>query len=83
MTVRVLWRMVAANVQMTLEYRGAFVVYMLSTVLAPVISLLVWLTVSEQGVGLPFSRGQLVTYYLLLSVVSMLTATWLGDYLAQ
>jgi ABC-2 type transport system permease protein len=80
---RVLWRLVAANVQMTIEYRGAFIVYMLNTVLAPVVSLLVWLAVSEQGVRLPLQRDQLVTYYVLLSVVSMLTSSWLAMYLAE
>jgi ABC-2 type transport system permease protein len=83
MSVRVIWRLVAMNVMQTLEYRGAFFVYMVNTVVVPVISLLVWLTVSEQGVRLPYDRRQLVTYYVLLSVVSMLTATWLAEYVAE
>jgi hypothetical protein len=53
------------------------------TVVVPVISLLVWLTVGEQGVPLPYDRSQFVTYYVLLSVVSMLTATWLVGYVAE
>lgn len=81
--LRVLRRLVAMNVMVTAEYRGGFFVYMLEAVLIPVISLLVWLTVSEQGVGLPYDGGQFVTYYLLLSVVSVLTATWLGEFVAQ
>src|SRR5437763_5067173 len=83
MSARVIWRLVTMNVMQTLEYRGAFFVYMINTVVVPVISLLVWLTVSEQSVRLPYNRSQLVTYYVLLSVVSMLTATWLAEYVAE
>lgn len=81
--MRVIWRLVVMNVMATLEYRGAFLVYMINTVVGPVISLLVWLTVSEQGVRLPYDRRQFVTYYVLLSVVSMLTSTWLADFVAR
>ncbi len=83
MTGRLLWRLVARDVMVTLEYRGVFLVYMINTVAGPIISLLVWLTVSEQGVRLPYDRSQFVTYYVLLSVVSMLTSTWLAEYLAE
>jgi len=80
---RILRRQVTMNVVMTLEYRGAFFIYMVNNVTVPVISLLVWLTVSGQGVSLPYSRGQFVTYYLLLSVVSTLTATWTAPFVAE
>src|SRR5918998_220888 len=83
MTVGLLWRIVGMNVVMTLEYRGAFLIYMINTVVSPVIALLVWLTVAEQGVALPYDRSQFVTYFLLLSLVSMLTGVWLAGYLAE
>jgi ABC-2 type transport system permease protein len=83
LTLRVIRRTVAMNVMHTLEYRGAFFVFMVNTVVAPLVSLLVWLTVSEQGVSLPYDRSQLVTYYVLLSVVSMLTGTWQASFLAE
>src|SRR3954449_13330148 len=83
MRLRVFWRMVVMNVMSTIEYRASFVVYMINVVATPLISLLVWLTVSEQGVALPYSRSQFVTYYVLLSVVSMLTSTWLAPFVAQ
>ncbi len=82
-TLRVIWRQVLMNVMLTLEYRGAFFVYMVYVVAAPLISLLVWLTVSEQGVQLPYDRSQFVTYYVLLGLVNMLTNTWLGPYVAD
>jgi ABC-2 type transport system permease protein len=34
-------------------------------------------------VRLPYDRGQLVTYYLLLSLVRMLTSSWMADYVAE
>ncbi|MEJ7654199.1 MAG: hypothetical protein WKH64_13190 [Chloroflexia bacterium] len=82
-SVRLLWRLTAMNVMTTIEYRGAFLVYMLNNVLGPLISLLVWLTVSEQGVALPYTRSQFVTYYVLLSVAAMLTSTWIGPFLVE
>ena len=83
MRLRVFWRVVIMNVMSTIEYRASFVVYMINVVATPLISLLVWLTVSEQGVALPYSRSQFVTYYVLLSVVSMLTSTWLAPFVAE
>jgi ABC-2 type transport system permease protein len=83
MSVRVIWRLVAMNVMQTLEYRGAFFVYMVNTVTVPLISLLVWLTIRGQGARLPYDRSQLVTYYVLLSLASMLTSVWFAPYLAR
>jgi ABC-2 type transport system permease protein len=80
---RLLYRWTAANVQMTLAYRAAFFLYMATTVLGPLISLLIWLTVSEQGVPLPYDRSQFVTYYTLLGPTSMLTGTWIAFYIAE
>ncbi|MGN6810641.1 MAG: ABC-2 family transporter protein, partial [Thermomicrobiales bacterium] len=82
-TLRAVRQLTAMNVMATLEYRGAFLIYMVLNVASPTISLLVWLAVSAQGVQLPYSREQFVTYYILLGVVSTLTATWLGLYLAE
>ena len=83
MTWRVLWRIVTINLISTLEYRGSFTIYMFSIAAGSVISLLVWLAVLDQGVQLPLDRPSLVTYYVLLSLVTMLTSTWLGEYLAE
>ena len=81
-TLRVVRRQVAMNVMQTFEYRGAFFLYMFDAVVGPLVSLLVWLTVADQGVPLPYARSQLVTYYLLLGLTSMFTGTWLATYLA-
>ena len=83
MTPGVLRQLVSMNVQVSLTYRASMLLYMVSTVFGPVVALFVWLTVSEQGVALPYSRDQFVTYYLLLSFVSMITGTWLAEYVAE
>lgn len=83
MRLRLLWRITRMDVMTTLEYRGAFFIYMVNIVATPLISLLVWLTVAEQGVHLPYGRDQFVTYYVLLSLTSMLTSVWLAPFLAD
>lgn len=76
-------RLVAIDIQNTLEYRGEFVVYMVGIAASSVVSLLVWLAVSDAGAGLPLDRSELVTYYVLLALVSLVTSSWLSVWLAQ
>lgn len=83
MNLRLIWRMTSMDVMATLEYRGAFFIYMVNTVAVPLISLLVWRTVSRSGAHLPYSQSQLVTYYVLLSGASMLTSTWMAAFIAD
>ena len=83
MKPRIVWQLVKMNVMQTLAYRGAFFIFMINVVVSPLISLLVWLAVSEQGVTLPLGRGRLVTYFLMLGIVLMLTGTWFATYVAE
>ena len=83
MRTRLLYRWTAANVQMSIAYRAGFFLFMAHTVMAPLISLLIWLTVSEQGVALLYDRSQFVTYYTLLGPTAMLTGTWIAFYIAE
>jgi ABC-2 type transport system permease protein len=83
MTLRLFRMLVARDVIATMEYRGGFFLLMVRTLFGPIVSLAVWLAVSSEGVALPYSREQFVSYYLMLGLVSMLTGTWLGEYLAQ
>jgi ABC-2 type transport system permease protein len=81
--MRLLLQFARANVMLTLEYRAGFLVYMLNIVAGPTIALLVWLAVQSHAVqALPLDRSQLVTYFILMAVVSMLTDTWIGFYVA-
>lgn len=83
MNLRVFWRLLLHDLQVTLEYRSEVLVWMFNLVVGPLIALLVWLTASEQGVQLPYDRQQFVTYYVLLAIITMLTSTWLGEFLAE
>ena len=83
MNARVLGRLIAMNVSVSLTYRASTFFFMVSTTISPLIALFVWQTVSAQGVALPYDRAQFVTYYVLLAVVSLLTNTWLGYYVAE
>lgn len=83
MTPRVLWRMITSTLMRSLAYRADFVIHMFNQVAGPAIALLVWLTVSEHGVNVPYNRRQFVTYYVLLGVVSAITGTWYAPYVAE
>ncbi len=80
---RLLRRMIAMNVAMTLAYRGDFVFYMLSIVLGPLLSVMIWQAAIASGAELPVDATYLTSYFVLLGVVSMLTSAWLSLFLAD
>jgi ABC-2 type transport system permease protein len=81
---RLLAQWTRVNVMMTMEYRTGFFIYMANLVIQPAISLLVWLAVGDAaGDQLPVERTQLVTYYVLMGLVAMLTGVWTAEYLAD
>lgn len=80
--LRLVVHLVRMNVMLTVEYRVGFFIIMVNTVAGPAVALLIWLAVAEHGVGLPYSRQQFVTYFVLMGLVSMATASWTADYVA-
>ena len=82
-SLRVIRRLIAIDLSTALMYRTEFVMYMLSTVLAPTISLLVWRAALANGAALPVDAAYLTTYFVLLGVVSMLTSSWISGFLAE
>jgi len=80
--VRVFLRLVALDVSLTIQYRGQFVVMQIRNMVTPIISLLVWQAASAAGAVLPVSDGYLATYFIFVSVVSMLTSSWTAYFLA-
>jgi ABC-2 type transport system permease protein len=60
-----------------LEYRGAFLIWVLGDLAGSLISLAVWLAVAEDSADLPLDRQQLVTYFVARALVSTLTISWL------
>jgi ABC-2 type transport system permease protein len=79
---RLLRRMITINMSMSLAYRGDFVFFMLSVVLGPLLSVLIWQTAIASGAELPIDSTYLTSYFVLLGVVSMLTSSWLSTFLA-
>jgi ABC-2 type transport system permease protein len=83
--LRLVAREAKVNVMLSLEYRAGFFIFMFNTVAQPTLSLLLWLAVRERGAGanqMPFDRPQLVTYFVLMALVSMFTSVWISEYLA-
>jgi ABC-2 type transport system permease protein len=80
---RLLTRLVLVNVVANIAYRGDFVMFMLGTILTPVISLLVWRAAIASGAELPISETYLTSYFVVMAVVSMLTSAWLSGFLAS
>jgi ABC-2 type transport system permease protein len=82
-TLRLIRRMTAVNMAVTLAYRLDFAFYMLSAIISPIISVLVWRAAIASGADLPVSASYLTTYFVLFAVVSMATGAWLAIFLAD
>lgn len=81
--LRVLRRLTSIELIGTLIYRTQFFVYMLSTAVSVLIGLMIWLRLEASGADLPVDREFIVSYYLMLAIVRVLTSTWHSEYLAQ
>jgi len=81
--MRLIRRMIAINMANSLAYRGDFVFYMLSTILGPLISVLIWRAAIASGAQLPVDGTYLTSYFVLLGAVSMLTSSWLSQFMAE
>lgn len=82
-TLRVIRTLTSIELVTSLMYRTQFVVYMLSTAVSVLIGLLIWLRLEASGAELPVNREFIVSYYLMLAIVRVLTSTWHSEYLAQ
>jgi len=80
---RLFGRMVALNLQTTLAYRGDFVFYMLGIIFTPLLSALVWRAALASGAELPVDRSYLMTYFVFLAIVSMLSSSWLSGFMVD
>ena len=79
----VLRRLTSLELTSTLVYRTQFVLYMIGTAISTLIGLMIWLRLEESGADLPVDREFIVSYYLMLAIVRVLTSTWHSEYLAQ
>jgi ABC-2 type transport system permease protein len=81
--LRVLRRMVAAEIAQQSIYRGAWIIFMAANICVPIISLLIWRTAIANGARLPIDERYVTTYFVLLSFVTMATSSWLTGFLAN
>ena len=80
---RLLRRLVALNMAVSMAYPFAFFCYMFGAVFPPLIAALVWRAAIESGPALPVDASYVMTYFVLMAVVSMLTSSWLSGFLAN
>lgn len=81
--LRLLRRLVALNMAVSMAYPFAFFCYMFGAVFPPLIAALVWRAAIESGAALPVDSSYVMTYFVLMAVVSMLTSSWLSGFLAN
>jgi ABC-2 type transport system permease protein len=81
--LRLLSRLLTLNIAMTFQYRGEFVIMQLGSLIVPITSLLVWRAALAAGADLPVDAEYLTAYFVLVSVVNMLTASWTAFFLAD
>lgn len=82
-TARTFGTLVARDIQVTLTYRAWLFWLLLGNLPVPVISLLVWRGAAALGADLPVGQDYLVTYFVLVALVSMLTSCWSAGFLAD
>lgn len=82
-SLRIIRRLIAIDLSSAMIYRGEFLLYMISAVLGPTISLMVWRAALASGAELPVDAEYLTTYFVLLGVVSMLTSSWSSGFIAE
>jgi ABC-2 type transport system permease protein len=66
------------NVSINIAYRGAIAIWVLSTVMQPLVSLVVWRTVagSNDGSAGGFTANEYTAYFVIVMVVNHLTFIW-------
>jgi ABC-2 type transport system permease protein len=67
-----------AEIALQFAYRGAIMIWLVSLVTTPVISLVVWTTVARDNGGSAggFTAGQYAAYFVAVLIVNNLTFTW-------
>lgn len=59
-----------------LEYRSQILIYILSSVL-PLVMMMVWLTISEQGPVAGYDSTGFISYYLMVTLMRRMTGAWI------
>ncbi len=80
---RLIRRMLSINIAGAVAYRTDILFFMLGAVFGPLLSATVWRSAIASGAEVPMSTSDLMTYFVLLALVSTLTSAWLSGYLAD
>jgi len=80
--LRVLARLIAINIGVSLIYRAELVLFTLANLTIPLISLMIWHAALRGGARLPVDEHYLGTYFVVLGLVTMLTSSWMMGELA-
>lgn len=81
--LRILRRMAAIDMAIAVAYRGEMALFMVGLMVTPAVSLLVWRAALETGAQFPVDAEYLTTYFVTLSIVGLLTSSWIAPHLAQ
>lgn len=67
------------TIALQLQYRVSMVIWLIGSVLQPLIYLVVWTTVAQQGGGAVggFTAGEFAAYFIVLMLVDHLTFSWI------
>ncbi|WP_193106655.1 ABC-2 family transporter protein [Brachybacterium sp. FME24] len=71
------------DLTVTLTNRAWVVLLQLGAVTPPVVSLLVWTGAIARGATPPVPADRIVTWFVLVAVVSMVTSSWTASFLAE
>lgn len=67
------------TIAIQLQYRATLVIWLIGTVLEPVVYLVVWGTVARSGGAVDgFTAGDFAAYFILLMLVNHITFTWVA-----
>lgn len=66
----------------SLAYRGDVFLFVASGIVAPLISLAIWLTVSVSGGTPPLNPSQIISYFLLIMVVEIINSAWSSSFVS-
>ena len=69
-------RQFASSLAANLAYRGAVAIWVLTSVIQPLVLIVVWRTVAGQGSTGGYRAAQFVAYFLVMMVVDHLTFIW-------
>lgn len=66
-----------ATINLQLQYRVAAVIWLIGTVIQPVVSLVVWRTVAGSGSIQGYTGADFAAYFLVLMLADQITFTWI------